>query len=83
MYVAGYEFHVLTPVFTCHWGLESRKLRPYWRERQNMINGRHFETFKSEVYARYRKDPLRMVQKSAPAVPGGKHIENQKTPSKG
>ncbi|XP_063228975.1 beta-1,4-glucuronyltransferase 1-like [Bacillus rossius redtenbacheri] len=61
MFVAGWQFHVLSPVFTCHWGLQNKKGRPSWRERQNSMNRRHFEVFKAEVFARYRKDPLKMV----------------------
>ncbi|XP_049792420.1 beta-1,4-glucuronyltransferase 1 [Schistocerca nitens] len=56
MYVAGYQFKVLSPVFTIHWGLQTKKGRPSWRERQNSHNGRQFEAFKREVLARYGKD---------------------------
>ncbi|XP_068082906.1 beta-1,4-glucuronyltransferase 1 [Anabrus simplex] len=61
MFVAGYQFQVLSPVFTCHWGLQTKKGRPSWRERQNSINGRQFEVFKREVFARYHKDPLKKM----------------------
>ncbi|KAL1114818.1 hypothetical protein AAG570_007642, partial [Ranatra chinensis] len=61
MYVAGYQFYVLSPVFTIHWGLQNRKGRPSWRERQNANNRKHFDQFKREVFARYHKDPLNMV----------------------
>ncbi|PSN56389.1 hypothetical protein C0J52_13989 [Blattella germanica] len=67
MFVAGYQFQVLSPIFTCHWGLQNKKGRPSWRERQNSMNRRHFETFKSEVFARYRKDPLKMLAPKKPA----------------
>lgn len=63
MYVAGYQFQVLSPVFTCHWGLQSRKGRPSWREKQNNSNRRKFDMFKREVFARYHNDPLHMIQK--------------------
>uniref|UniRef100_A0A1B6D9Z2 Beta-1,4-glucuronyltransferase 1 n=1 Tax=Clastoptera arizonana TaxID=38151 RepID=A0A1B6D9Z2_9HEMI len=66
MYVAGYQFYVLSPVFTCHWGLQTRKGRPFWREKQNSANRRNFDVFKREVFARYRKDPLHMVQQTYP-----------------
>ncbi|KAG7204748.1 hypothetical protein KM043_005161 [Ampulex compressa] len=62
MYVAGYQFKVLSPVFTGHWGLQTRKSRPAWRERQNSANRKHFETFKKEVFARYMRDPLKMMK---------------------
>lgn len=62
MFVAGYQFQVLSPIFTCHWGLQNKKNRPAWRERQNNINRKQFEVFKREVFARYHKDPLKMLQ---------------------
>ncbi|XP_059608205.1 beta-1,4-glucuronyltransferase 1 [Phlebotomus argentipes] len=61
MFVAGYQFQVLTPIFTCHWGLQNKKSRPAWRERQNNVNRKQFEVFKREVFARYHKDPLKML----------------------
>ncbi|XP_014274469.1 beta-1,4-glucuronyltransferase 1 isoform X2 [Halyomorpha halys] len=61
MFVAGYQFFVLSPVFTVHWGLQHRKGRPSWRERQNANNRKFFEQFKREVFTRYHKDPLHMV----------------------
>ncbi|XP_066592194.1 beta-1,4-glucuronyltransferase 1 [Prorops nasuta] len=63
MYVAGYQFKVLSPIFTGHWGLQTRKSRPAWRERQNSANRKHFETFKKEVFARYMRDPLKMIKR--------------------
>ena len=62
MFVAGYKFKVLTPTFTVHWGLQTRKSRPSWRERQNSVNRKHFEVFKKEVFARYTRDPLMMLK---------------------
>ncbi|XP_029161337.1 beta-1,4-glucuronyltransferase 1 isoform X1 [Nylanderia fulva] len=62
MYVTGYQFKVLSPVFTGHWGLQTRKSRPAWRERQNSANRKQFETFKKEVFARYMRDPLKMMK---------------------
>ena len=61
MFVAGYQFQVLSPIFTVHWGLQNKKSRPAWRERQNNVNRKYFEVFKREVFARYHKDPLRML----------------------
>ncbi|XP_059482374.1 beta-1,4-glucuronyltransferase 1 isoform X2 [Neocloeon triangulifer] len=60
-FVAGFQFRVLSPIFTVHWGLQNKKSRPGWRERQNSLNRRNFEIFKREVFARYQKDPLRML----------------------
>ncbi|XP_053963870.1 beta-1,4-glucuronyltransferase 1 [Anastrepha ludens] len=55
MYIAGYTFFVLSPIFTCHWGLQQKKARPVWREQQNNINRKRFEVFKHEILARYKK----------------------------
>ncbi|XP_017868622.1 PREDICTED: beta-1,4-glucuronyltransferase 1 [Drosophila arizonae] len=57
MYVAGYKFYVLSPVFTCHWGLQRKQARPAWREQQNNANRKKFDSFKSEIFARYKNDP--------------------------
>ncbi|XP_068147016.1 beta-1,4-glucuronyltransferase 1 [Drosophila tropicalis] len=54
MHIAGFEFYVLTPVFTCHWGLQRKQTRPAWREQQNNINRKKFDGFKSEIFARYK-----------------------------
>ncbi|XP_030761960.1 beta-1,4-glucuronyltransferase 1 isoform X2 [Sitophilus oryzae] len=61
MYVAGYEFFVLSPIFTCHWGLQVKRTRPPWREHQNNQNRKQFDSFKKEIFARYNKDPLHMM----------------------
>lgn len=59
MYVAGYQFKVISPSFTVHWGLQTRKSRPSWRERQNSANRKHFEVFKKEIFARYQREPAK------------------------
>lgn len=56
MYIAGYVFMVLSPVFTCHWGMQQKKMRPAWREHQNNVNRKRFEVFKKEILARYKVD---------------------------
>ncbi|XP_018580182.1 beta-1,4-glucuronyltransferase 1 isoform X1 [Anoplophora glabripennis] len=61
MFVAGYEFLVLSPIFTCHWGLQIKRTRPPWREHQNNLNRKQFDGFKKEIFARYNKDPLNMM----------------------
>lgn len=61
MFLAGYQFQVLSPIFTCHWGMQNGK-NPAWRERQNSANRKQFEVFKREVFARYQKDPLKMFR---------------------
>ncbi|KAJ8976729.1 hypothetical protein NQ317_004280 [Molorchus minor] len=60
MFVAGYEFVVLSPIFTCHWGMQVKRTRPPWREHQNNLNRKLFDGFKKEIFARYNKDPLNM-----------------------
>lgn len=74
MFVAGYQFQVLSPLFTVHWGLQNKKSRPAWRERQNNVNRKYFEIFKREVFARYHKDPLKMLVPKKPKRPGGSAI---------
>ncbi|XP_044730531.1 beta-1,4-glucuronyltransferase 1 [Chrysoperla carnea] len=69
MFVRGFVFYVLSPVFTCHWGLQQKKSRPHWRERQNSLNAKQFETFKREIFAKYNKDPLNMMKKSLKQAP--------------
>jgi hypothetical protein len=64
MFVAGYQFHVLSPVFTVHWGLQTRKGRPSWRERQNVINRKQFDLFKREIFVKYSHDPLKPYKKA-------------------
>ncbi|CAG9135295.1 unnamed protein product [Plutella xylostella] len=71
MFLYGYQFQVLSPVFTIHWGLQERRARPLWREKQNEKNRKQFETFKRELFARYRKDPLHLLRRP-PQQPGKK-----------
>jgi len=56
MYVSGWQFQVLSPIFNIHWGLQKKKGRPAWRERQNSNNRKKFEHFKKEIFAKYNKD---------------------------
>ncbi|XP_028163226.1 beta-1,4-glucuronyltransferase 1 isoform X2 [Ostrinia furnacalis] len=63
MFLIGYQFRVLSPIFTIHWGLQARRTRPLWREKQNEKNRKHFETFKRELFARYRRDPLHLIRR--------------------
>ncbi|XP_023944209.1 beta-1,4-glucuronyltransferase 1 isoform X1 [Bicyclus anynana] len=63
MFLMGFQFKVLSPIFTIHWGLQARRTRPLWREKQNEKNRKHFETFKRELYARYRRDPLHLLRR--------------------
>ncbi|XP_049820105.1 beta-1,4-glucuronyltransferase 1-like [Aethina tumida] len=61
MYVAGYEFVVLSPIFTCHWGLQIKHTKPPWQEHQNNMNRKQFDGFKREIFAKYNKDPLNLM----------------------
>lgn len=63
MFVAGYTFKVLSPIFTCHWGLQVKKTRPDWREQQNNANRKKFDTFKREILVRYKKDQSKLFPK--------------------
>lgn len=60
MFVAGFQFQVLSPIFTMHPGLQNKK-HQLLREQQNNRNRRAFDSFKREVFARYNKDPLKMM----------------------
>ena len=57
MFIAGWTFHVLSPIFAVHWGFQQKKGRPNWRERQNSKNRIRFKLFKNEMFARYGKTP--------------------------
>lgn len=60
MFVAGYQFQVLSPLFTCHPGLQNKR-HQLLRDQQNNRNLRELEGFKREVFAKYHKDPLKMM----------------------
>ena len=49
MYVAGYSFYLLNNAFATHWGFQSLKTRPVWRDRQQEINNAKFDEFAKEV----------------------------------
>ena len=51
MHVEGWRFAVLSPVFAVHLGMVDRKLRPVWRERQNLRNRERFAAFRREALA--------------------------------
>ena len=57
MWVQGFSFQVLSPIFAIHWGYQKKKTRPQWRERQNNRNRLRFKLFKDEIWARYGKTP--------------------------
>ncbi|GLH13070.1 Uncharacterized protein GBIM_17716 [Gryllus bimaculatus] len=78
MYVTGYQFYVLSPVFTCHWGLQTKKQRPSWRERQNSFNFRQFEVFKHEIFARNRKELPARQRTSHPRRTRGRRVRGRR-----
>ena len=56
MNLSGWQFLVLSPIFSIHWGLQKKKGRPTWRERQNSNNRNKFQQFKKEIFAKYNRD---------------------------
>ncbi|XP_021928931.1 beta-1,4-glucuronyltransferase 1-like isoform X5 [Zootermopsis nevadensis] len=55
MIAAGYQFQVLSPIFSCHWGLQNiTEVYNPWRKKQVFMNSRLITTFKSEIDARHR-----------------------------
>ncbi|KAK2717950.1 beta-1,4-glucuronyltransferase 1-like isoform X2 [Artemia franciscana] len=56
MFLSGWKFYVLSPIFLIHWGLQRRSTRPGWRENENTKNRILFTNFKRELIARYKLD---------------------------
>ncbi|XP_054707673.1 beta-1,4-glucuronyltransferase 1-like [Uloborus diversus] len=54
MHLAGFEFWVLNPAFAVHRGVQNKRGRGAWRERQNIINRKQFIRFKHEMALKYR-----------------------------
>lgn len=52
-HLANFEFQVLDEAFAVHRGIQTRKSRGFWRERQNVQNRRLFLQFKKDMAARY------------------------------
>ena len=52
-YLAGFTFQVLDEAFAVHRGIQTRKGRGFWREKQNVQNRRLFLQFKKDMQARY------------------------------
>lgn len=63
MFIAGYQFQILSPVFTVHWGLQTRKGRLPWRERQNIMNRKQFDQFKREIFSKYDHDTVKTLKR--------------------
>lgn len=54
MITAGYQFQVLSPIFSCHWGLQSyNRIYNPWRKLQLKKNAGLVKSFKAEMAARY------------------------------
>ena len=70
MWTAGWQFQVLSPAFALHWGLQDKKGRPSWRERQNSNNRRKFPHFKKEIFAKYNKDLKKESKKQVDGAQG-------------
>ena len=64
MNLSGWQFMVLSPIFSVHWGLQKKKGRPTWRERQNSNNRKKFQHFKKEIFAKYNKDYLKEAKEN-------------------
>jgi N-acetyllactosaminide beta-1,3-N-acetylglucosaminyltransferase len=69
MLVAGWKFKVLAPIFSIHWGMQTKKGRPRWRETQNRNNRKLFEDFKREITVKYKSDPLGMMKPKPKPAP--------------
>ncbi|XP_035216751.1 beta-1,4-glucuronyltransferase 1-like [Stegodyphus dumicola] len=54
MHLAGFELWVLNPAFAVHRGVQNKRGRGAWRERQNIINRKQFTRFKHEMAVKYR-----------------------------
>ncbi|GFR02476.1 beta-1,4-glucuronyltransferase 1 [Trichonephila clavata] len=54
MHLAGFDFWVLNPAFAIHRGVQNKRGRGAWRERQNVINRKQFIRFKNEMAIKYR-----------------------------
>ena len=85
MSLSDWQFKVLSPIFTVHWGLQKKKGRPTWRERQNSNNRKKFQHFKKEIFAKYNKDYLKearidleneMKHNKNKTVKGYKRVQN-------
>ena len=56
MFTAGYQFQVLSPIFSCHWGLQTLNgVYNPWRRTQVTKNSRLLNSFKADLAARYPK----------------------------
>ncbi len=81
MTLAGWTFHVLSPIFTIHLGLLTKQKKPAWRRNQMEINRRLFDAFiHTEMKARYgQRSPIKWHAKPASTVnkqPNAKKIPN-------
>ncbi|XP_023233755.1 beta-1,4-glucuronyltransferase 1-like [Centruroides sculpturatus] len=68
MHVAGYEFWVLNPVFAVHRGIQNRRSRGAWRDKQNFVNRKKFVQFKADLLRKYG-------QTAKPRLQKGQHVQ--------
>jgi hypothetical protein len=58
MWLHDWKFKVLSPMFAIHWGLQTRRTRPMWRERQNVDNRNLWmNQIRKEMFVAAGKDP--------------------------
>lgn len=72
MALSGWSFHVLSPIFTIHWGMQMKQRRPSWRKIQMDRNRRLFDVIHHELKAKYgllNKSPVHWHPKPLPAKP--------------
>ncbi|XP_037968221.2 beta-1,4-glucuronyltransferase 1 [Plutella xylostella] len=62
MFLSGYQFQVLSPVFTAHWGIRQADQIPWWRRKEIAVNWKLFKTFKRELFARHGKELIENFQ---------------------
>ena len=68
MALSDWSFHVLSPIFTIHWGMQMKQRRPAWRKTQMDRNRRLFDVIHHELKAKYgllNKSPVRWHPKPA------------------
>ncbi|XP_037800686.1 beta-1,4-glucuronyltransferase 1-like isoform X2 [Penaeus monodon] len=56
MHVADYTWHMLSNVFLCHRGFQTVKTHSKVRRAQIRENGKKYQAFRMELYARYGKE---------------------------
>jgi hypothetical protein len=60
LFVAGWEFKVISPIYLVHLGIKRTKDHSVWRAQQNNDNRAIYKLFKNEVQARYKQVDLKI-----------------------